>query len=142
MEGQKNKTNKTTNDPISDFLTRVRNAVKTYKEQVAIPYSEFKFNLAKLLREEGYFSNVQVINEEEPSRKLIIVDIKYANKMPVIRGLRKISKPGLRKYVKAQYAPKVLSGLGISVISTNAGLKTDREARSEKVGGEVICQVW
>lgn len=135
-------TNKTSNDPVADFLTRVRNAIKASKPQVAIPYSGFKLNLAKLLKEEGYLNDVQVINEDEVSRKSIVVDIKYVNKKPVIKGLRKISKPGLRKYSKAKYAPRVLSGLGISVLTTNQGLKTDRKARAENVGGEIICQVW
>lgn len=141
-EEKKKISNKTSNDPIADFLTRVRNAVKASKKQVAIPYSKFKLNLAELLQEEGYFTHVQIINEDDVSTKSIVVDIKYANKQPVIKGLRKISKPGLRKYVKSQYAPKVMSGLGISILSTNKGLKTDRKARTENVGGEIVCQVW
>jgi small subunit ribosomal protein S8 len=134
--------NKTSNDPISDFLTRIRNAILVRKEQVAIPYSKNKIALANLLRDEGYLNNVQVINEDDISTKSIVVDIRYVNGKPAITGLKKISKPGLRKYSKAQYAPRVLSGLGISILSTNKGLITDRRAREDKVGGEILCQVW
>ena len=136
------KNNRTTNDPIADFLTRIRNGLKISRQQIAIPFSKVKLNLANLLKDEGYLNDVQVINEDNVARKSIVVDIKYVNKKPVIKGLRKISKPGLRKYVKSKYAPKVLSGLGISVLSTNQGLMTDRKARSQKVGGELFCQVW
>lgn len=139
---KENQTNKTTNDPISDFLTRIRNGIMVRKPQVAIPYSKSKLALANLLKEEGYINNVQLINEDDVSRKSIVVDIRYVGEKPAISGLKKISKPGLRKYTKAQYAPRVLSGLGISVLSTNKGLITDRKAREEKVGGEILCQVW
>jgi len=137
-----NQKNKTTNDPISDFLTRIRNAIMVKKPQVAIPFSKNKLALANLLKEEGYINNVQLINEDDVSRKSIVVDIRYLGEVPAISGLKKISKPGLRKYSKAQYAPRVLSGLGISVLSTNKGLITDRKAREDKVGGEILCQVW
>jgi small subunit ribosomal protein S8 len=139
---EKRKTNKVSNDPVSDLLTRVRNAILVNKEQVSIPYSKLKHSLANLLQEEGYVNHVQVINEDDAPRKSIIIDLKYVGGVPAISGLRKVSKPGLRKYTRAQYAPKVYSGLGISVISTSQGLKTDRKARAEKVGGEILCQVW
>jgi small subunit ribosomal protein S8 len=139
---KENQKNKTTNDPISDFLTRIRNGIMVRKPQVAIPFSKSKLALANLLKEEGYINNVQLINEDDVSKKSIVVDIRYVGEVPAISGLKKISKPGLRKYTKAQYAPRVLSGLGISVLSTNKGLLTDRKAREEKVGGEILCQVW
>lgn len=139
---EKRKTNKVSNDPVSDFLTRVRNALLVHKEQVSIPFSTLKLNLANLLQEEGYVNHVQVINEDDAARKSIVIDLKYVGGEPAITGLRKISKPGLRKYTKAQYAPRVYSGLGISVVTTSQGLKTDRRARAEKVGGEILCQVW
>ncbi len=141
-ETKKAAKNKTTNDPVSDFLTRIRNALLVQKEKVAIPYSKLKLNLANLLLMEGYVNHVQIINEDDVSRKSILIDLRYVNKQSAITGLKKISKPGLRKYSKAKYAPRVYSGLGITVISTNLGLKTDREARREKVGGELLCQVW
>jgi small subunit ribosomal protein S8 len=139
---EKRKTNKVSNDPVSDLLTRVRNAILVNKEQVSVPYSKLKHSLANLLQEEGYVNHVQLINEDDAPRKSIIIDLKYVNGIPAISGLRKVSKPGLRKYTRAQYAPRVYSGLGISVISTSQGLKTDRKARAEKVGGEILCQVW
>lgn len=141
-EGKKPGKNKTTNDPVSDFLTRIRNSLLINKEKVAIPYSKLKWELANLLLAEGYINNVSVINEDDVSRKSIVIDLRYVNKRSAITGLKKISKPGLRKYTKAKYAPRVYSGLGITVLSTSKGLKTDREARREKVGGEVVCQVW
>lgn len=136
------KKNKTTNDPVSDFLTRVRNGLLVNKEQVAVPYSNLKLSLAELLKAEGYINDVKVVSEEDVSRKSIVMDMRYVKGRPAITGLKKISKPGLRKYTKAQYAPRVYSGLGISVISTSKGLITDRKARAEKVGGEILCQVW
>ena len=134
--------NKTTNDPVSDFLTRIRNGLMVRKDKVAIPYSKLKHNLAELLRNEGYINDVKVINEDDAALKSIVVDLKYVNKEPVISGIRKVSKPGLRKYSKAKYAPRVFSGLGISVLTTSKGLLTDRKARQEGVGGEILCQVW
>jgi small subunit ribosomal protein S8 len=134
--------NKTTNDPVSDFLTRIRNSLLVNKEKVSIPYSKLKMNLAKLLKDEGFINDIKVVNENDPALKSIIIDLRYVNKVPAIKGLRKVSKPGLRKYSKSKYAPRVLSGLGISVLSTSKGLLTDRKARKENVGGEILCQVW
>lgn len=135
-------TNKTSNDPIGDFLTRIRNGLLVNKSQVKIPYSTLKHRLAELLVQEGYINHVSIVDAEDPATKSLLLDLRYVNKKPAITGLRKISSPGLRKYVAAQYAPKVYNGLGISVISTSKGLLTDREARKQKAGGEVLCQVW
>jgi small subunit ribosomal protein S8 len=134
--------NAVSNDPIADFLTRIRNAVILNRAQVAIPFSKLKHSLANILKEEGYLNDVQIINEEKASTKSLVLDIRYHGKMAAISGLRKISKPGLRKYSKAKYAPRVYSGLGISILTTNKGLLTDRKARELKLGGEVLCQVW
>lgn len=134
--------NKTTNDPVSDFLTRVRNALMIRKDKVAIPYSKLKLNLADLLRNEGFINDVKIINEDDAALKSIVLDLRYVNKVPAISGLRKVSKPGLRKYSKAKYAPRVFSGLGISILTTSGGLLTDREARKRNLGGEILCQVW
>jgi small subunit ribosomal protein S8 len=134
--------NKTTNDPVSDFLTRVRNALLVNKDKVSVPYSKFKMNLAQVLKNEGFFNDIKVVNEDDPALKSLVIDLRYVNKVPAISGLRKVSKPGLRKYSKAQYAPRVFSGLGVSILSTSKGLLTDRKARAENVGGEVLCQVW
>lgn len=134
--------NKTTNDPVSDFLTRVRNALMVRKDKVSIPYSGLKYNLAILFKNEGYINDVKIVNEDDAALKSVVLDLKYVNKEPAIKGLKKISKPGLRKYSKSKYAPRVYSGLGISVLTTSKGLLTDRKARSENVGGEILCQVW
>jgi small subunit ribosomal protein S8 len=142
QEEQKKITNKTTNDPIADFLTRIRNAILSRKKLVRIPFSKLKMQLAELLKREGYIDDCKIVDENLVSRKSIEITLKYTGSTPVIKGLRKISKPGLRKYSKAKYAPKVFSGLGISVLTTSKGLLTDRRARKDNVGGEVICQVW
>ncbi len=137
------KFNGISNDPIGDFLTRLRNAIAVHKKTVAVPYSKLKEELAALLKKEGYIASYKVINDEHVATKAIEIDIKYtADAKSVIRGIKRISNPGLRKYSKAKYAPRVLSGLGISVLTTNKGLKTDRAARKESVGGEILCQVW
>jgi small subunit ribosomal protein S8 len=134
--------NKTTNDPVSDFLTRIRNALLVKKEKVSIPFSKLKLNLAELFRNEGFINDVKVVNENDAALKSLVLDLRYVNGKPAISGMRKISKPGLRKYSKAKYAPRVFSGLGISVLTTSNGLLTDRAARTQKVGGEILCQVW
>lgn len=134
--------NKTGNDTVADFLTRVRNALTVNKATVAIPFSKTKWALANLLKNEGYILDAEIINEDIVSQKAIKIELKYSNGKPVITGLRKFSKSGLRKYTKAKYAPRVLNGLGVSVLSTNQGLLTDRQARAQKVGGEILCQVW
>lgn len=136
------KNNKTSNDPIADFLTRVRNAIIAKKATVQVPFSKLKLELANLLRDEGYISSLQIVNDENVATKSIEITIKYLNGEPVIKGLKKISKPGLRKYTKAKYSPRVLSGLGVSILTTSQGLRTDRKARKDKVGGEILCQVW
>lgn len=149
MEAQKEKViirrklvNKTTNDPVSDFLTRIRNAIMVRKDKVSIPFSKLKLNLANLLKDEGFVNDVKISNEDDAALKSIVIDLRYVNKVPAIKGLRKVSKPGLRKYSKAKYAPRVLSGLGVSILTTSKGLLTDRKARKEGLGGEILCQVW
>ena len=136
------KNNKTSNDPIADFLTRVRNAIIAKKATVQVPFSKLKLELANLLRDEGYIASLQTVNAENVATKSIEITLKYSNGDSVIKGLKKISKPGLRKYTKAKYSPRVLSGLGVSILTTSQGLRTDRKARKDKVGGEILCQVW
>jgi len=143
MKKRKALTNKTTNDPISDYLTRIRNALLVNKRKVAVPYSKLKLQLTELLQNEGYISSYRVINEDDIAMKSILIDLKYLpGNRPVIKGLKKVSKPGLRQYSKAKYAPRVQNGLGITVLTTSQGLKTDRKARKDGVGGELLCQVW
>ena len=131
----------TMTDPIADMLTRIRNANTVGHETVEIPASKMKKAIAEILKEEGYITDFDVI--EDDKQGMIKVTMKYgANKERVISGIKKISKPGLKVYAKANDVPKVLGGLGISIISTYKGIVTDKEARKLGVGGEVICYVW
>ena len=127
-------------DPIADLLTRIRNANKMHHEKVSIPSSTLKLNILKVLKEEGFITDYVVI--EDSKQNVIEVTLKYNNNEAVIKGLRRISKPGLRKYTDVENLPKVLHGLGIAIISTSKGVMTDSEARKQKVGGEVLAYVW
>ncbi len=127
-------------DPISDFLTRVRNASRARKLRVDIPASKVKKNLAEILKTQKFINDYSVV--EDNKQNVLRVELKYTNGSPAINGLRKISKPGLRVYKKSDEIPKVLNGLGIAVVSTSQGLLTDKEARKQAVGGEVVCYIW
>ena len=129
-------------DPIADMLTRIRNANMVSHPFVEMPSSKLKLQLAKLLKEEGFILNYKEELKNDKFKSLTI-ELKYdeSNK-PVITNLKRISKPGLRTYCKSKNLPKVLGGLGIAIVSTSLGLLTDRKARKENVGGEVICYVW
>jgi len=128
-------------DPISDLLTRIRNAAAVRHDRADVPASKMKLEIAKILKQEGYIRTFKMI-EEGPQGTLRIY-LKYADDgEPVIHGIRRVSKPGLRIYRGAQDLPKVRSGLGVAVISTNRGVVTDEQARSLQVGGEVLCEVW
>lgn len=130
-----------TTDPIADMLTRIRNANTVKHETVNIPSSNIKKAIAQILLDEGYIKNFELI--EDGHQGTIRVSLKYgANKTKVITGLKRISKPGLRVYAKTEDVPKVLGGLGIAIISTSRGIITDRTARREGVGGEVLCYIW
>ena len=131
----------TMTDPIADMLTRIRNANTVGHETVEIPASKMKKAIAEILKEEGYITDFDVI--EDDKQGMIKVTMKYGtNKERVISGIKKISKPGLKVYAKANDVPKVLGGLGIAIISTSKGIVSDKEARKLGVGGEVICYVW
>lgn len=128
-------------DPIADMLTRIRNANLVSHETVEMPSSKLKVELAKLLKDEGYI--VDYSTKEVGKFTFLSVVLKYDEKRkPVITNLRRISKPGLRSYCKAKNLPQVLGGLGIAIVSTSKGLMTDRRARKENLGGEVLCYVW
>lgn len=128
-------------DPIADMLTRIRNANHQRHATVDIPASKIKLAIAEILKEEGYIADYEVI--EENVQGTIRISLKYINeKERVITGIRRISKPGLRIYVNSNELPTVLGGLGIAVISTSKGIMTDKSARQQKVGGEVLCYVW
>ncbi len=128
-------------DPIADFLTRIRNANMVYMEKVEIPASKIKVELANILKEEGFIKDVEYI--EDGKQGIIRLYLKYSNnKERVITGLKRISKPGLRVYARKDEVPKVLGGLGITVVSTSYGLMTDKKARKQGLGGEILCYVW
>ena len=127
-------------DPIADFLTRIRNANMVYTEKVEIPASNTKMALANILKEEGFIKDVEYI--EDGKQGVIRIYMKYAGKERVINGLKRISRPGLRVYAKKDELPKVLGGLGIAIVSTSSGLMTDKSARKQGLGGEVLCYVW
>ncbi len=131
----------TMTDPIADMLTRIRNAITAKHETVDIPASNIKKRIAAILLEEGYIKGYDVI--EDGKQGMIRITLKYSkNGEKVILGIKRISKPGLRVYADKNTLPKVLNGLGISIISTSKGILTDRQAREAGVGGEVICYVW
>lgn len=128
-------------DPIADFLTRIRNANMAKHESVEAPASKIKHDIAEILKNEGFIRDVEYIDDDKQG--VIRVFLKYGkNNERVISGIRRISKPGLRSYVKADAVPKVLNGLGIAIISTSEGVVTDKVARAKKIGGEVIAYVW
>jgi len=128
-------------DFIADFLTVLRNGSRAKKEKLTVPTSRLTTSIAEILKREGFIDNYKVI-ENGPKRSAR-VHLRYLEgKEPVLRGIESVSTPGLRKYVGYQDIPRVLGGLGIAVLSTSKGLKTDKEARQEKLGGEYICRVW
>ena len=127
-------------DPIADYLTRIRNAAKAKKVRVEIPASRTKIGLSEILKNLGYIIDYEII-EDNKQNKLNIV-LKYKNGVPAISGLKRISKPGLRVYRSADKLPRVLNGLGTAVISTPKGLLTDKDAKNNLVGGEVVCYIW
>ena len=127
-------------DPIADMLTRIRNANSSRHETVDVPASNMKKAIAAILLEEGYIKNYQVI--EDGKQGVIRIALKYVGKEKVISGIQRVSKPGLRIYKNTEELPKVLKGLGIAIISTSKGIMTDKKARQENVGGEVLAFVW
>jgi small subunit ribosomal protein S8 len=126
-------------DPISDMLTRLRNGGRALQPHVELPHSRLKENIAKILKSEGYVSDVAV---DGKTIKKIKIRLKYNGKKNVIEGLKRISKPGLRKYVGATEIPRVRGGLGVAVLSTPEGVMTDVQARKKNLGGELLCYVW
>ena len=129
-------------DPIADMLTRIRNGLKANHETVAVPASKVKVEIAKILKAEGYINNYKVEGENAKD-KTIIIELKYGpDHQKAISGIKRMSKPGLKVYAKADSLPRVLNGLGIAIISTSKGLMTDRDARKAKLGGEVLAYVW
>ncbi len=130
----------TMTDPVADYLTRVRNALQAGHKKVDIPASNLKRELSKLLTEAQYIGGFAELKAD--AQGTLRVQLKYHEGKPVIGGLKRISTPGLRKYVSADDLPRVLGGMGIAVISTSKGLMTDKQARAAGVGGEVLCEIW
>ena len=128
-------------DPLADMLTRIRNGAKARFETVEMPLSKLKVNVAKVLKEEGYIIDFQIL--EQGVQGTLKIDLKYGqNNEQVITGIKRVSKPGLRQYKKNDHIPKVMTGLGVGILSTSQGIITDREARSRGIGGELLCEVW
>ena len=127
-------------DPIADFLTRLRNAARSNRNDVSAPYSRMKEEIAKILKQEGYIAGFEIDTQAKPAQ--IKVTMKFVNRVPALSGLRRVSRPGLRKYVGSGDIPRVLGGMGVAILSTSRGVITGRQARKEKVGGELVAVVW
>jgi small subunit ribosomal protein S8 len=128
-------------DPIADMLTRIRNVNQNKGKEVEMPASKIKLEIARILKEEGFITDYKV--KKNNIQDILVIILKYGeNKERVITGLRRISKPGLRVYAKAEEVPSVLNGLGISIISTSKGVMTDKDARRQSLGGEVLANIW
>lgn len=128
-------------DPVADLLTRIRNAAKEKHEKLEVPASRLKANVVRVLKEEGYIKNFRLMREE--GRPMIKVYLKYTEDgNSVIQGIRRVSKPGLRRYAGYEEMPRPLSGAGIAIVSTSKGVITGQKARAQKVGGEILCEVW
>ena len=127
-------------DPISDFLTRVRNAQHAHHAKIEVPSSRMKFAIAKILEREGFVSAVS--ERTDGPRKVMTIGLKYEGREPLIRDVKRISTPGRRIYRKANELPRVLSDIGIAIVSTSAGVMTNKEARKRKLGGEVLCEIY
>lgn len=128
-------------DPIADMLTRVRNGLKASHEVVDIPCSKMKINIAKVIKSEGYIRNFKIVSDG--SHRSIRIFLKYdEHGIPIISGLKRVSKPSCRVYMKYDKIPKILDGFGINIVSTSKGLLTDKQARKMAIGGEILCSVW
>lgn len=127
-------------DPIADFLTRLRNSTRAQKAETVVPYSKMKVEIARILKEEGYISNYEV--DTKGAFPQINITNKFVNRTPAITGLKRVSRPGLRRYVGSREIPRVLGGLGISILSTPRGVVSGREAKKQNVGGELLAYVW
>jgi len=128
-------------DPIADMLTRIRNAYMAKKDSAVVPFSKMKKAIAEILVREGYIGNIRE-SEAEGAGNMLVLELKYIEKRPAIQSIKRESKPGHRKYRKATEMPKILNDFGIAIVSTPKGLMTNKEARKENVGGELICSVY
>ena len=128
-------------DPIGDMLTRIRNAQLRTLYNVKIPNSKFRAKILDVLKQEGYISNYKLLSDTK-NKNSLVVDLKYYNGMPVIKEIKRVSKPGRRIYAKASSIPKIQNGLGLAIVSTSKGIMSDTDARTKNIGGEIICRVF
>ena len=128
-------------DPIGDMITRIRNAQLRTLYNVKIPSSKFRAKILEVLKQEGYISNYKLLSDSK-NKNSLVVDLKYQNGLPVIKEIKRISKPGRRIYARADSIPKIQNGLGLAIVSTSKGIMSDNDARIKKVGGEIICRVF
>lgn len=129
-------------DAIGDFLTRIRNAQRAQHRTIEAPASKLKIAIAEILKDQGFIADYEVVAPDGAAQPALRVHLKYYQGKPVIREIKRISKPGIRMYARAQELPRVYNGLGIAIVSTSKGVMTDKEARRQNVGGEIICTVW
>ena len=128
-------------DPVADFLTRVRNAIRSRQQKVDVPASKLKLEIARILKEEGYIANFKATEEE--GKRVLRVYLKYGNNNdPAISNVQRVSRPGCRVYVGRNEIPRILGGLGINILTTPRGVMTGRDARKQGVGGEILCEIW
>ena len=127
-------------DPISDMITRIRNAQMRFSQKVKIPGSKMRERILDVLKKEGFISDYKILSDES-NKPSLHVDLKYNNGLPVIREISRISKPGRRVYAKAETIPRIQNGLGLAIVSTSKGIMSDNDARTQKIGGEIICKV-
>ena len=128
-------------DPIGDMITRIRNAQLRALYNVKIPSSKFRAKILEVLKQEGYISNYKLLSDAK-NKNSLVVDLKYLNGLPVIKEIRRVSKPGRRIYARADSIPKIQNGLGLAIVSTSIGIMSDNDARTKNVGGEIICKVF
>ena len=128
-------------DPIGDMITRIRNAQMRLLNKVQIPSSKFRVKILEVLKQEGYISDYKILSDTK-NKNTISVDLKYNNGLPVIKEIKRISKPGRRIYAKATSIPKIQNGLGMAIVSTSKGIMTDNDARNQNIGGEIICRIF
>ena len=129
-------------DPIGDMITRIRNAQLRVLNNVTIPSSKFRIRILDVLKQEGYIANYKILSDNKNKKESLLVDLKYSNGLPVIKEIKRISKPGRRIYAKADSITKIQNGLGLAIISTSMGIMSDTDAKTKNIGGEIICRVF
>ena len=129
-------------DPVGDMITRIRNAQLRALNNVTIPSSKFRTRILDILKQEGYIANYRILSNNKNKKESLLVDLKYSNGLPVIKEIKRVSKPGRRIYAKADSIAKIQNGLGLAIISTSMGIMSDNDAKTKNIGGEIICKVF